>query len=449
MPVPHSVQQVYHPGSPDDPTSTAIPDCIAPDDPVGCYSGEKLVLQGTRVGGKGMEPTIGVAPDGTAYYGSGSLVVDTSTAWGGALTNTLRSTDGGLTWTSVQQKVPVVGQGIPPANADPMIYVDPATGRVFNLDLTGACNWLNYSDDKGATWISNPLACGDVPVDHQSIVAAKPRAPLVAGPLYQNFLYYCTNRVVTTACARSIDGGITWQASGEPALRAQNGTCYGLSGFVSSDPEGRIFVPGGNNCPNPWVSVSEDNGVTWTAYKVSTLSLGTGSTHTDIASDSAGNLYYVWFDSNELPWLAISRDHGKTWGTPIMVAPPGVLRGNFPVVAAGDAGKIAISFPSATSNAANRPWNETVTISTNALDSNPTFVSATGNDPADPVHRGACQGRCAGMWDFIDLVIAKTGEVWTSASDDCIGSCNTGVVSAAHAGDGIAIRQIGGPLLRG
>ena len=47
---------------------------------------------------------------------------------------------------------------------------DPVT-----FDLTSACQWLSYSDDKGATWVNNPLACGSPPVDHQTIVAAPPR----------------------------------------------------------------------------------------------------------------------------------------------------------------------------------------------------------------------------------------------------------------------------------
>jgi hypothetical protein len=453
VPVPNSVQQVYHPGTTDDPTSTAIPDCIAPGNPVGCYSGEKLVLQGTRTGSKGMEPTIGVTPDGAAVYGGASLVADTSVTWGGAETHPMLSTDGGLTWRAIGLQIPGAGKSIPPANADPLIYVDPTTGRIFQFDLTAACNWLSYTDDKGATWISNPLACGDVPVDHQSIVAAKPRAPFPAHPLYPNYLYYCTNRAVDTACGRSVDGGITWTTSGMPAYKATSdpivagdGACWGLSGHVAADPDGRIFVPGGNMCDNPWIAVSEDNGITWTDYKVSTLSLGAGSTHTSVASDSAGNLYYTWFDNDELPWLAISRDHGHTWGAPMMIAPPGVKQANFPVLSAGDPGHVAISFPSTTSTASNRAWNQTVTISTNALDPNPIFLSATGNDPADPIHKGACKGRCGGMWDFIDLKIAKTGELWASASDDCVGNCTA--TAPAHAGDGIAIRQIGGPLLR-
>lgn len=443
VPVADSVQQVFHAGAANGIPSTAIPDCVQPDDPPGCYAGEKLVLQGTRIGQTAMEPTIGVANDGTAYMAGATIVVDTPVVYGVAKTDARRSTDGGLTWTSVQPAVPVVGERLPPGNADPMVYVDTATSRVFTFDLTGACNWLSYSDDKGATWIQNPAACGDVPVDHQSIVAAKPRS-LPEHPLYENFLYYCTNRLVESACGRSLDGGLTWQPSGMPAYGPGN-ACAGLNGHLESDPEGRIYLPSGN-CSNPWVAKSEDAGQTWTRHQVSTLDVD--DSHTSIASDSAGNLYYVWIDSDgtfQLPYMAISKDKGVTWGAPIMIAPPGVRQANFPVVAGGAPGKIAISFPSTTSGASNRPWDQTVVTTIDALGADPIFLSATGNPPTDPIHRGNCLGRCGGMWDFIDIQISAQGEAWVAASDDCgTATCPT----PAKAGAGIAVRMIGGPKLR-
>jgi hypothetical protein len=445
-----SLQQVYHAGAPGVP-SAAIPDCVAPDDPPGCYSGEKLVLQAAGIGQTAAEPTIGVAADGTAYMAGSTLVVDTPAVWGVAKTDARRSTDGGLTWTSIQPSVPVAGQGLPPGNADPMIYVDTTTGRVFTFDLLGACQWLSYSDDKGATWTHNPLACGvgDIPIDHQTIVAAKPRV-LPADPAYPNFLYYCTNRLTESACGRSTDGGRLWRISGDPAF-PEDHVCHGLHGHLEADPEGRIFVPTSQTCGMPWVAISEDDGQTWTRSQVSTLS--SRIPHTSIASDSAGNLYYVWINQAEgsssiLPYLSVSTDHGRTWSAPRMIAPPGVAQANFPVVAGGGPGQIAISFPSTTKTTSSRAWDQTVVITEDALAENPVFLSATGNSPTDPIHKGACTGRCGGLWDFLDIQISPAGEAWVATSDDCLGTCNTGAASAAKVGDGIAIRQIGGPLLR-
>ena len=446
-PVQGSLQHVYYAGAPGKP-STDIPDCIEPDNPPGCYSGEKLVLQAAGVGQTAAEPTIGIHPDGTALFSGSTMVVDTDFVWGVAKTDARRSTDGGVTWTSVQPAIP--GQGgerIPPGNADPMIYVDPGTGRFFTFDLLGGCNWLSYSDNKGQSWVHNPLACGDIPVDHQTIVAAKPRT-LPAHPLYPNFLYYCTNRVIESACGRSMDGGITWVPSGQPAYGPTD-MCRGLHGHLEADPEGRIFVPTSQTCGTPWISISEDDGRSWTKVQVSTLT--SRVVHTSVASDSAGNLYYVWVNDNEgviLPYLATSTDHGKTWSAPRMIAPPGVVQANFPVVAGGSPGEIAISFPSTTGTGTRRAWDQTVVVTEDALGANPVFLSATANPSTDPIHRGNCTGRCGGLWDFIDIQISPAGEAWVATSDDCKEACNTGQTSAAHVGDGIAIRQIGGPLLR-
>jgi hypothetical protein len=451
VPVSGSVQHVYTAGGPGGIPSQEIPDCAEDEDPPGCFEGEKLVLQAASIGQTAMEPTIAVAADGTAYMAGSTIVVDTPVVYGVAKTDTRRSVDGGLTWTSVQPAIPVQGERLPPGNADPMIYLDPGTNRIFTFDLTGACQWLSYSEDRGQTWINNPFACGDIPVDHQTIVAAKPRDGLPT-VLYPNVLYYCTNRLVDSACGRSINGGLTWTPSGGPAYGPLGQGCAGLHGHLEADPDGRIFLPTSQNCPSsrPWISVSEDNGQTWTRREVSTVSSATP--HTSVASDSAGNLYYVWINSASgtiLPYLSTSTDHGMTWSAPKMIAPPGVLQSNFPVVAGGAPGHIAISFPSTNGTAGNRPWDQTVVVSTDALSENPTFLSATANPPTNPIHRGGCgPGRCGGMWDFIDIQVSPAGQAWVAASDDCVGSCNTGTTSATKAGDGIAIRQIGGPLLR-
>lgn len=134
-----------------------------------------------------------------------------------------------------------------------------------------------------------------------------------------------------------------------------------------------------------------------------------------------------------------------------MVAPPGVHEVNFPAIIAGDRGRIAITFPGTTSRNRldqRRPWNSYVVVSINALGLNPLFVWTTGNDPADPVHRGDCgPGRCAGMFDFLDIVLSPwNGRVWATATDTCVGDCATGN-GAADAAAGAVLKQVDGPLL--
>ncbi|MDQ3990876.1 MAG: exo-alpha-sialidase, partial [Actinomycetota bacterium] len=341
------------------------------------------------------------------------------------------------------------GTGFPPVNADPFVWVDPDTGRVFNIDLYGGCSWLNYSDTKGDSWQHSPAACGNIVNDHQTITAGKPVAGLSTIG-YPKILYYCFNRVVDGSCGRSLDGGLTWTPTtpGISGIHAQTRQlCSSLHGHARTDSAGRLFIPYGH-CGEPTIAFTEDAGTTWSRVRVSTVN--SAGTHLSVAVDAADNLYFVWWDSQKRrPYLAVSRDHGRTWSDPMMIAPPGVAEANFPVIAAGDEGHIAVSFPSSTTGTGNRkPWDQTVIVSTNALDEQPVFLSATANDPADPIHRGACSGRCGGLWDFLDIVVASQGELWAAASDDCVDTCVTGNGATLKAGRGIAIRQIGGPLLR-
>ena len=430
-----------------------------------------LSVQAVDVGRRAAEPTIGVTRDGTAFFTAADF--DGLISGTAARTELLRSSDGGLTWESVQTPAPAV-KSLPPANADPYVWVDTSTGRVFNADLLG-CGYLQRSDDKGETWETSLAACGDS-VDHQTLFGGPTPAGLKVpkvgvGSPYPNVLYYCTNRAADSRCSRSFDGGVTWLTTATPAYPGfdpvEGGICNGLHGHGVVDKDGRIFLPKGH-CAKPYVSISEDGGDTWTCVKVSDTPAGDAVIppfeyagafqHTSVAVDEAGNVYYVWPDSQLRPIFAYSTDHGRTWSPPRLISPPGVREVNFPTIDAGAAGHVAISFvgsPSPTPGVlgggdARRPWNYYVLSSNNALDQEPLFLSTTANDPADPIHRGDCFSRCGGMYDFIDVIVAPAGEIWATASDTCTTqTCrSSGGAADGGVGRGIAIRQVGGPLLR-
>jgi hypothetical protein len=209
------------------------------------------------------------------------------------------------------------------------------------------------------------------------------------------------------------------------------------------------------------VSISEDAGTTWKRVKVSDKD--SFDTHLSVATDAADNVYMLWQDDNKLPWLSVSKDHGTTWGEPMMVAPPGVKETEFPVMEAGDAGKIAINFIGNTSGVQtdeNRPWNQYMTVSTNVLDETPLFVSTTGNPAADPVLRGDCSesttaagSRCGGIWDFLDIQTSpQDGAVWMAGADGCQRSTCTREGGkrdgSVMTGEGFAVRQLTGPWIR-
>ena len=431
------------------------------------YVGPSLVLQSTDVGREAAEPTLGVDKTGTAFYAA-----STFDGPGGEVAHTLvlRSRDAGLTWQATTPEY--AGVDAHPATLDPYVYLDTDTSRLFDIDtlLAGSTD-LSFSDTQGASWTTTLTVDPEV-TDHQTLIAATPPAanPLVR-PLLATFpkiVYYCVNSAVDSGCNRSLDGGVTFTRTGGPAYlgfdAAAGGLCGGLHGHIASDSAGRLFVPKGH-CGFPWIAISDDGGTTWSRVQVS-KSIGSADIQSAVAVDAADNLYYTWWDDvHHLPYLSISRDHGQTWSTPLMIAPPGVQEVNFPAIAAGDAGHIALTFPGTMSGDRNdkaRPWDSWVVVSTNALDASPTFVANIGNAVGDPIHRGDCLARCAGMFDFLDVVGSPSdGTVWASAVDTCTtkGSCNTvaapgnddeaGTSGVANDMRGIAMKEIAGPRLYG
>lgn len=420
------------------------------------FHGPPLQVSFAYVGRRAGEPTIGANRRNTGFFVAATFdsVAGVPGVVRTARSVVLRSRDKGLTWEATSPILPGDLTTEPPTTLDPYLHVDTETGRVFSIDLYVACSWMVFSDDEGASWQRNVLACGDQVNDHHTILTA-PAAPGLSTTGYPRMLYYCFNRVGDSSCGRSHDGGVTFVPTRDPAFLGVNEDgelCGGLHGHLAADSTGRIFLPKGH-CDFPWVAISEDGGDTWTRVKISGH-IPMPHHEVSVAVDASDNLYAVYWDARwRLPFLSVSTDHGRTWSTPLMIAPPGVHEVNFPTIAAGDAGRIAITFPGTTvkgTNDSTRPWNSYVLVSTNALDPDPLFVWTTANDPADPVHRGDCgPGRCGGMLDFLDIQVSPAdGAFWATASDTCVGSCVTNPSgSLISPGEGVAIRQTKGPSL--
>ncbi|MDQ3627249.1 MAG: hypothetical protein M3419_00185 [Actinomycetota bacterium] len=436
-----------------------------------------LVLKSGPVGRESAEPTIGVDGKGRAFYAAATF----DGPGGLANTRLLRSTNDGNSWQDVTAE-PAPGQDFP-VTLDPYVYVEEDTGRVFDLDLYVGSAFLSFSDDGGRTYETNPAASGDFVNDHQTLFAgpltrqAKELGLRTLDPDFPEALYYCFNRVADSSCGRSLDGGRTFQRSGSvayPGVEPMEGGafCGGLHGHVGTDRSGRVLLPKGH-CGRPYISISNDAGLTWERGRVSDR-IDMPDNQSSVSADAAGNLYYVWYDSkHRLPWLTISRNHGRTWGDPIMIAPPGVREVQWPTVAAGADGRIAISFPGTTERNQGdltRPWDYYVVASVNALTVNPTFVSNIANPATDPVHRGDCPGRCGNMLDFLDVIVSPADgvpatpttprvqghSIWATVVDTCTArlSCrsNPDAEGFSDAGDGAAVdmrglyvKQVGGP----
>jgi hypothetical protein len=459
------------------------------------YHGKKLVLAQAYVGRKAAEPTLGVDKKGDVYTVAAAFdAIPGNPPKNEPRTLVMRSTDGGRTFHDDSPNV--AGVKTQNVSTDPYIYVEPETGRVFDIDLQGLSGaHLSYTDDGGKTWTESLLATAGLN-DHQTLVAgpAPEGVPLpLSDPKFQKVLYYCTNAVTYGSCARSFDGGRTfvqgnqhgyttvdpgfaaeWVTSGFEDFDNNGGVCGQLHGHAVTDRAGRLFIPRGY-CRIPMIAISSDAGTTFHDVKVADIPID--GQQASVAVDKQGNLYYTWYGGLHapLPYLSISRDHGEHWSTPMMIAPPGVHEVNFPTIDVGDPGKIAITFPGTTSTGGTkdntRPWNSYVVVSTNVLSDNPLFLSNIANPKNDPVARGDCSDRCGRMYDFLDIVSAPNqgGRVFATAVDTCTeeNSCNSKRVSgndddadvvteetnhpygASSDMQGVIIRQVSGPALRG
>ena len=377
------------------------------------------------LGHRGAEPNVGVTSTGVAFVTAGH--------------NTLRSVDQGRTWEVVfnlTEAFPAPVWGTPASQAtrssDPMLWVDTVTDRVFTNHMTGlACSNMIVSDDEGDSWTMKPMTCGLPVNDHQKVATGLgygPRAP-VPNPAYPNPVYYCYNKLVSTQCAVSHDGGLNFLYDRTVASGFTDG-CGGINGHPAPHPDGTMFVPMTLGCEGPAVGVSEDNGLTWTVRHGPT-DVGAEEIDPDVTVTKEGTAYMLYRGSDHLQYLVRSKDKFQTWEGPWRVSPPDLKSTVFAGITSGDDDRIAMAYlgtrdsDSEPSEApAETVWHLFVTYSFDALAASPTFVTTQVSTDADPVQRGCVwlnggSNPCRNMLDFIDMTSDAQGRVYVAFTDGC------------------------------
>lgn len=408
-----------------------------------------------RLGVNGWEPTIGVDNKGRIFYQARNADLEP---------HVVRSTNEGHTWEIVSPRL--AGVNTHPISLDPILYLDKDTGRVFtnNIPPDITCQPISFTDDAGESW-TNTAICGHF--DHQNIFAGPPPKGGDQPSGYPNVVYYCAINLVmlsgtstATTCGRSLDGGLTWLPTGEPAYitpvtpGGQGGEpwCDGAVGHGFVGDDGTVYLPRGW-CGQPWLSISKDEGLTWEQVQVAEN--GANGHEAGIAADSKGNLYFTWIGGDDLPYLAISRDGGKKWSDPMMIGPPGIQRSSLPAIDIGDDGKIVLTYIGSQMPGKEKDssWNGYITMTADALAKDPVFYTGTMNAPSDPLHRGGGCGdtRCHSLGDFFDVTIGPDGTPWVAFVDACWESprkCIPTFNTVGIRGEAVVGRLVGGPKLR-
>jgi hypothetical protein len=419
-----------------------------------------------RIGLPAGEPTIAIARNGDMFFPS----IDVYSSPPNHV-EVVKSSDKGKTWVNVSPKL-AGAANMHPISLDPYVWSDRDTGRIFNIDLTVACSLMSFTDDRGETWTTNPLACGRPVNDHHTLFGGPPATSTTVG--YANVLYYCWNDVASSSCSKSIDGGLAWSPTGSPAFTgiqpsAGDGPtppfCGGLHGHGVVGRDGTVYLPK-ESCRQPWLAISRDEGLTWENIRVSNLDAGDGLLDPSVDVDKKGNIYYAWTGGDRRAYLVTSTDGGETWSDATIVSPPGVREVNLATLDAGGVGKVAITYMGSenspwrhdcrekdtcpeNSEYAQTTWNGYVSTTTKALSDRPVFVTTTVNPPKDPIFRGRCgPGRCGLVFDFLDVVIAPDGDPYATFVDACVEVCAAKTSTSPYGAEGAVARIVGGPSLR-
>jgi hypothetical protein len=363
------------------------------------------------------ESSIGIARDGTVFF---------APAYASSGNGVVRSRDQGATWELL---VPEVDGGAVHGRVQPFMYLDPSSDRVFFAP--DVQDWIKiYS---GPPVFSHPDGVPDIVYASAPSPISTPSGGIYASPKYQSIY-------------KSLTGGATWQSESDGGLTLDPGeeveagladatTCPSTEWVIFGDgvvgADGTVYL-GYRMCTKLAVAISKDEGATWATVVVpgSTLPSFTSiasplTTNNLLASepvavDASGNLYVIWNDAQKQLRMSVSTDHGKTWsgGTePLIVSAPEVKATVLSAITVKSPGTVAIAYfgsPDGTK------YDGYLAESTNALDPQPVFLSATVNDPAQPLFPGGFDNNYAAslsggdLDEFVQVKYAPDGDIWAS-----------------------------------
>jgi hypothetical protein len=389
--------------------------------------------------------------------------------------NLWRSDDDGVNW----QRLDFLGSGFftdPSRNtgfSDPDLTED-AGGRIYDTGIDLANDALFSSGDGGKTWDRGTAQCHNG--DRPWLAGGRP-----------NEVFLATNsEEAGHVVFQSTDGGNSCPATGIPDQGdAPGGLTYVGDGKLQYDRtrdqliEPIVFQNSDGDIVGLGASSWHRGDAQFTAGKMIPTSLF--SHWPAIALDRAGTVYMVWdtdprradsqgcgdtttgngASGSPLPnavKLAYSKDSGRTWSQPITVTSPPNSRAFWPWVAAGDPGRVAVTWYHTSRLADTDCQPVTVSIESAHLfntTGKPTMQTAIASGGPIHVDSTVCQGGTTCVATGQDR---RLGDFFTNAIDprgcEVIASGDTTRPNPLTGGPRptalpILIRQTSGPALVG
>lgn len=336
------------------------------------------------------EPDIVIDPfNGIYVSGPGGSTTQASWFW--------KSTDKGLQWHLIGCPLKSNCQN---GGGDTEIAI-ARNGDVFASDLqTLTCNSALRSYDQGATWLTSE---GCFPgTDRQWMGVYDPNGNATGRRIYLT----ANGQTQGAYFLVSTDNGVTYVGTdpinNPTAVIDQTNGESAIGRFAINNTNGHIYVPGQGHT---WVST--DGGVTF---------LGrprppgvADNIFATIVVDTAGNLWWGWINNaNTQAFVSYSTNEGQTWSTPRQVSTgagspagtsPDLHAVIMPWIVVGDPGRVAVVYYGTTNTGSssvgpgdvNALWHVYASISTNAMDPNPTWTQVQADE--HPMHRSTiCTG---------------------------------------------------------
>jgi hypothetical protein len=219
---------------------------------------------------------------------------------------------------------------------------------------------------------------------------------------------------------------------------------YILFGSSTVTPDGTLII-GGRHCTKVGVAMSKDEGKTWTVKDIGSTTLIKGSTTIGIAanpnyvlaqpitSDAEGNLYALYADARNLLRLTVSRDQGNTWSAPVVVSAPKITQVHLTSLAIKAPGQVAIAYyGSQDTGSVVVNHNVYVAESSDVFAANPVFQSQMVNRSDTPMFAKGFDSNYIGMFfggdlaELTQIQYAPNGDLFVSfVQDMCPGGTTT------------------------